>query len=226
MQIKEKAIKLRKEGYTYSEITKLLNLRISKSTLSVWLKDIKMTKDQKERLQKNINTKLITAQKKAWKINKIRRLQYLSNLKKKDLYLLKKIDLDTQKLLLCILYLGEGAKTGGTQFLSLGNSNSNIVKLYLNLLKNCFKIDNSKFRVRIQCRADQNIPNLVNYWARITKISKKQFYPTYVDKRTFGKPTKKEDYRGVCTIHYFDRSIQFELELLADSVIKYIVEGL
>ena len=223
---KNKAIKLRREGHTYSEILNLLEKKISKSTLSYWIKNIKMTSLQKRRLQNNIDVKLKKAQQAALKTNKHRRKQHLDDLKNKNLYLTKKLDLDIQKLLLSMLYLGEGAKTKGTQFLSLGSSNPKIIKLYLFLLKNCFTLDESKFRIRIQCRADQNIKALENYWHNVTKIPKNLFYPTYIDKRTIGSPTKMKEYRGVCTIHYFNRSIQFELEFLAESVIKYLTEGL
>jgi len=40
-QDKSKAISLRKKGKSYNEIVKILN--ISKGTLSVWLRDIKMS---------------------------------------------------------------------------------------------------------------------------------------------------------------------------------------
>lgn len=220
--LKEKAITLRKEGKTYSDINKILNKTIPKSTLSEWFKRIELTPDQKSHLDQNISQKLIKSQKKALRINRNRRIKYLENLRDKNLFLLKKLDRDTQKLLLAILYLGEGAKSKSTEHLSLGNTNPDTIRLYLNLLKNCFNIDESKFRIRIQCRYDQNIIKTENYWQKITKISKTQFYPTYIDKRTIGKPTLKYNYNGVCVVMYFDRSIQFELEFLANSVIKYL----
>ncbi len=42
---KKKARKLRKKGKSYSEILK--KVKVSKSTLSVWLRDIKLTAEQK-----------------------------------------------------------------------------------------------------------------------------------------------------------------------------------
>ena len=223
--LKRKAINLRLKGYTYSDINKSLKTHISKSTLSSWLSKIYMTPKQRVNLAKNIALKLKVAQKKAWRINRIRRVKYLNNLRTKNLPLLSRLDKDNQKLLLCILYLGEGSKTKSTEHLSLGSSNPGIIRLYLSLLKTCFEIDDSKFRVRIQCRADQNINKLENYWLKVTRISKKQFYPTSIDKRTINKPTLRKTYKGVCVIMYFDRSIQFELEFLANSVIKYLTKG-
>jgi hypothetical protein len=223
--LKEKAVKLRRNGYTYSDINKKLKKNIPKSTLSKWFKNLTLSPKQNTVLRKNISDKLIRSQQKAWRVNKKRRVEYLKSLKDKNIYLLQFLNKDIQKLLLSILYLGEGAKSKSTEHLSLGSSSASIIRLYLSFLKTCFKIDNSKFRVRIQCRADQNIKDLENYWQHVTGIQKKQFYLTYIDKRTINKPTLYKNYKGVCTIMYFDRSIQFELEFLANSVIKYLNRG-
>ena len=52
MKFKEKvkAIQLRKSGYGYNEILK--EIGVSKSTLSLWLRDIKLTDNQKKKLLK------------------------------------------------------------------------------------------------------------------------------------------------------------------------------
>lgn len=47
---KEKAIKLRRDGKTYSEI--LAEIPVAKSTLSEWLKSVQLAKSQKQRLTK------------------------------------------------------------------------------------------------------------------------------------------------------------------------------
>lgn len=214
---------LRRQGKTFSDIQTILKINFNKSTLSYWFKDLKLTSKQQLLLNENVDKKLVYAQKKWQKLSKERRVTYFKKLTDKNLFLLPKIDNQIQKLLLSILYLGEGAKSKSTKHLSLGSSNPNIIKLYLSLLSNCFKIKKEKFRIRVQCRNDQNIEELERFWQNITKISRKQFYPTYVDKRSIGKPTLHKDYKGVCSVMYFDRSIQFELEFLADSMIKYIV---
>jgi len=223
--LRKNAVKLRLQGNTYSDINKKLKKNIPKSTLSEWFRVLHFNSEQKLLLKQRTTQKLRMSQLKALRVNKRQRIAYLKGLKEKNKYLLKFLNTDTKKLLLAILYLGEGAKTRSTQFLSLGSSNPQIIRFYLLLLKECFEINNSKFRIRIQCRADQDIKKLETYWQRITKIPKKQFYPTYIDKRTINKPTLHKDYKGVCAVHYFDRSIQFELEFLAGSVLKYVIEG-
>ena len=50
MEEKIKAIKLRERGYSYSRILK--NVSASKSTISVWLRDIELTPEQERKFLK------------------------------------------------------------------------------------------------------------------------------------------------------------------------------
>jgi len=51
VKLKEEALILRKKGLSYSEIKK--RILVSKSTLSSWLHDIKLTPKQQERFGHN-----------------------------------------------------------------------------------------------------------------------------------------------------------------------------
>ena len=87
-------------------------------------------------------------------------------------------------------------------------------------MRNCYNIDESKFRCTIQCRADQDIPYLEKFWLRLTKIPKKQFYGARVDPRTIGKPSLKPDYKGVCRLDYFSARIYNELLVMGKMIIS------
>lgn len=50
LRLKRRAIKLRKQGLSYSEIRK--KVRVSKSTLSRWCRDVAITEEQALRLYK------------------------------------------------------------------------------------------------------------------------------------------------------------------------------
>ena len=220
--LKGRARKLRTRGNTYSEIQELLETKVPKSTLSYWCKNVKLPDFYTRKIAKLNISNLSKARNLALKTNRKMRLEYLDKLQKRNIHLLDKLDIPTQKLILSTLYLAEGSKHKSTRCLVLGSSNPKMIRFYLSLLNNCFKISNHKFRVRIQCRHDQNTLMLEKFWHKETKISFKQFYPTYVDKRTIGKKTNKKNYMGVCVIHYFDTEIQLELELLADAIMNHI----
>lgn len=217
--------KLRTKGKTYSEIQDILKTKIPKSTLSYWCCEIKPPAWYKQKLEKINKKHLKKIRTLAFIVNKKKRIDYLVSLTNRNMDILKTLDSKKQKLILSILYLAEGAKHKSSQTLSLANTNPAIIKFFITLLENCYNIDKSKYRVRVQCRFDQRTKPLEKFWQKVTGIKEKQFYPTYVDKRTKGKTTKKKNYMGVCTIHYFNTEIQLELELLANEVIKKLLKG-
>lgn len=212
LNIRKKAIKLRKKGKTYSEIQKSLKVIIPKSTLSYWCIDIKLSKEYQDRIRKIILNNAKKGRIIALTINRIKREKRLKSIIDRNKHLgtvLK--NKDTAKIVLAMLYLGEGAKDPKRGSMMFGNSDPFIISLFLYLLRYCFNIDENKFRCTLQCRADQNIKKLENLWSQITKIPLSRFYKARIDPRTIGKPSKKLDYKGVCRIDYLSTNILIEL---------------
>lgn len=208
---RDKAVKLRKLGKTYSEIISLLP-GTPKSTLSNWLHSIKLSNNQKSKLLKNINNKLAYARERAMFLHKKKREKYFAAIENKNTPLIKTLgnNKNAAKLVLSALHLGEGAKNrkGSMQF---GNSDPGIIKLFLRLMRVCYPIDDKKFRCTVLCRADQDIKSLERFWLRVTGINKKQFYKTRIDPRTIGRPSRKLDYKGVCVINYLSANTYYDL---------------
>jgi len=105
---KQEAIQLRKLGKSYNEITKVLN--VPKSTLSTWLKDIRIPTKIQEKILKNAQkvwAKNITNynKKRAFLINE--KWQSFENKTSKDI---KKISLEKLKIIGAALYWAEGHK--------------------------------------------------------------------------------------------------------------------
>lgn len=212
---KDKVQTLRAEGMTYKEINSLLDVVIPKSTLALWCKEVKLSEDQKKRIRDINNSNLASgrAQQKLMQLRRreIRDEEFLVN----NLLVQKRYDDDmpAQKLALALLYIAEGSKRGGS--ITFGNSDPQIIKIFLHLLRTVYSTDEQKFRVTVQCRADQDIEELSNYWQVITGISRNQFYKPQIDKRTIGKPTKKSGYKGVCRINYLSAAVDHELQFVA-----------
>ncbi|OGH83424.1 MAG: hypothetical protein A2469_01710 [Candidatus Magasanikbacteria bacterium RIFOXYC2_FULL_40_16] len=205
------AQKLRKSGQSYNEINRRTG--VAKSTLSGWLKDVELSQEQKEILKNKHKKGLELARVHAAKANReLTRKKFLvatSNAKKivKDLGgLINKKSL--MKLFLAGLYLGDGAKD--KSFVCLANSDPQICRAFVILLRKSYQIDESKFRCHLHVRADQNIETLIKYWSTTLKIKPKQFHKTQIDKRTVGTASW-EHYRGVCAIYYYDAKIQKEI---------------
>lgn len=210
-QLKNKAILLRKNGKTYGEIKKILNNPIPKSTLSEWFKNISLSKKQQQRIDRCVLNNIHKGHLMALIANKEKRKQYLKSVEQRVKHLKNLVaNKDIAKIIVAMLYLGEGSKTQRGS-LMLGNSNPKIIDLFLRLLRNCYNIDENKFRCTLQCRADQNIEALEKFWSKTTNIPLSQFYKARVDPRTIGKKSKKIDYKGVCRIDYFSADIFNEI---------------
>jgi hypothetical protein len=68
---------------------------------------------------------------------------------------------------------------------------------------------------------------LERFWMAITGVSR--VIKGHIDVRTEGKPTKREEYRGVCKVQYYDISIRRYLDALAQGLMERAVgkgEGL
>lgn len=212
---------MRKIGTTYGEIRRRLNVPVPKSTLSVWFKSI--TSDPKYKkvielaMKKNSGKGHIFA----LEANRVIRKKYLESIDNRIKHLEKIIsNKNIAKISLAMLYLGEGAKNrkGSLMF---GNSNPDIIKLFLHLLRHCYRIDEKKFRCTLQCRADQNIKKLEKFWSETTNIPLSQFYKARIDPRTIGKKSKKPEYKGVCRIDYFSADTYIELTKIGELIIKW-----
>lgn len=216
--IKSEVIALRKIGKTYTEIQQILDIKIPKSTLSYWCSNITLSSNSRKRINQIIRNNITKSRIKALEANRIKRKNYIENLKKKNIHLGEVIrSKDAAKIALAMLYLGEGSKCqkGSLMF---GNSDPKIISLFLYLLRYCYNINEDKFRCTLQCRADQDIKVLEKYWLIITKIPSNQFYKARVDPRTIGKSSKKKDYKGVCRIDYFSAEIYIELRQIVEII--------
>lgn len=214
--LKERVKKLRSQGKTYTEIKNILNVQIPKSTLSYWCKNITMPGWYKKKVENLNNKNRHRGREIAILKKKIQLENLLYQIHKENLYLLKKFkDKDVKKMLLAMLYLGEGAKWKSHRGLYLGSSDPKIIQLYMHLLSKCYGIGAEKIKARVCYRADQNLNSLQKFWSRITSIPTKKFYKTKPDPRTIGKVTKNKDYMGVCSLTCAGTKIQLELDAIA-----------
>lgn len=210
MDDKKVARMLRSQGYSYSEINQKLSKSRSKSTLSYWFRDIPLSKVEQEQIRNRFSHKLSEARQRSLINRKEARKAYLDSVARRTegLEIVLK-DERTRKALLGALYLAEGSKNSGT--LTFANSNPAIIRLYLYLLRTCFSVNEKKLRCTVLARADQPIRELNLFWERVTAIPSEQFYAARVDARTYGKPTKKIEYKGVCRIDYISADLFHEI---------------
>lgn len=200
-----KAKKLRESGLTYDEIAS--KIQVSKSTLSGWLKDTpfpeKSTVEAKRRyFLKNVQAKGAEANKRKKekvieKINKEAR-SFSKNIDKKDHALLMS--------LLAVLYWAEGSKSEPGA-LTFTNTDPKLAYFYLDLLRKCFNIDESRLRIRLHIHYYHSKKQSVAFWSDLLRIPPEQFTSVYVKKRGRNKRFRK-NFMGICFIRYGDSNIR------------------
>ncbi|MCX6790859.1 MAG: hypothetical protein NTV62_01540 [Candidatus Gribaldobacteria bacterium] len=224
--IKEKAIILRKKGKTYSEINKELGLKIAKSTLSYWCRGIILPPEYSSKINLLNLASCERGRAVALVVNKQRREKFLQVVRERNTYLLNRVDKHILKMLLAMIYICEGSRWSVHRGLSFGNTDPEMIKFYIYLLKSCYPeiISHENLHCRIGCRADQNIKELEKFWSKTTGIPLSHFCKTSPDPRTVGKKTKKPDYKGVCSITSRGTEIQLELEMIAKMFFRELIK--
>ena len=216
-------IRLRTEGYTYTEICTALGRDIPKGSLSFICRDVILGVRQQERITQVKRDNLAISRVKALAANKRILTEKIASYKaaNQDLRPLLK-DRRTKLIALAMLYLGEGAKWQGRRGLMLGSSDPRIIQLYIGLLRDCYDIRPEKMKCRIQHRADQDPDALIDFWSNVSGVEKDNFYPCYVDRRTIGQTTRRPSYKGVCSVMCAGTHVQLELDQITGIISEAI----
>jgi len=213
-ELKRRAFELRERGFSYKQISQELGQDFPKSTLSHWFRGLEMPKVYKDAVRHNNLIHLQFSRAKAMEAKSLVREKYLSGVHDNYKYLpLLLQNEDTALLVLATLHWAEGGKQ--RSHLQFANSDVSMLKLYIKLLEICFKIDRSKIRLTVQCRYDQDTVVLMDYWSKEIGVPLSQFYRPFIDQRTEGKPTQKQDYKGVCRMDYGSADIETRLAEIA-----------
>jgi len=213
---RNKAIDFRKNGASIKEIAR--KLWVSKSTVSLWCRNIKLTSNQIE--------KLYERQRQGAYIGS--RIQYERRLKKIEENRnqgIKEIGILSKRELLLVglsLYWGEGSKSENSRKIKINNSDPKLVKLMVRWFKDIWKIDNERFvfRVGINEIHKKRIKEVEKYWSRIIGFSLKYFYRT-----TLIKVKNKKHYKNFPT-HYGTLTIEIKKPAELYYRILGLIEGL
>ncbi len=221
---KEKIRELRRRGYTFAEIQQEVGY-IPKPSLSYICKDVEIA----DIAQYNVKTELLARKglqrARIESVNSKRRAlqERITTLRLYAREIIRSSsEADKEKLALAVLYLGEGRKRASYRGLSLGGSDPSTLKIYVGLLNRCYGISKASLKAIVQYRADQDGAELTKYWAETLGLDVSQFYIARPDSRTQGKPTKRQDYKGVCVISCKGAHIQLELAVIAEEYANYL----
>ncbi|MBI4175143.1 helix-turn-helix domain-containing protein [Candidatus Berkelbacteria bacterium] len=170
------AIKLRLEGLSVAAIQKRLG--VSKSSVSLWTREVQLTTEQKKKLYLNERTGRLRGSIIAAENKRLRRAEEehsLYSAGKSELGMLTNRD----KFIAGVaLYFAEGDKTGYS--VAFSNSDPRSIVFMMDWFRIFLKVPENKFRGYLYIHDDQNIPLAKDFWSKIANIPLMQFTKVYI----------------------------------------------
>jgi hypothetical protein len=217
---REKALALRKEGKSYSQIKTLLN--ISKSTLSYWLRDFPLPKEQ-IRLLRDVNEVRIERFRETMRKKRIFHLENVLKICAKRV-----LPLSNRELLLCglFLYLGEGSKADRCK-ITITNTDPSIIKFALFWFTKILKIPRDKIKIYVHLYSDMDIREELNFWKKELNLPTKQFDKPYIKTASAERINHKGAFgHGTCAVSYYNVRIKDEILMSIKAIMNLYAKSM
>lgn len=198
-------------GRSYREVREKLGM--PKSTLSTWFgKTLKRPIDKKALLKHlaNIRKLAVPAVKNKWRRIREEQDQLVKTKMEKEIKSYPLENVGFYKSLLATLYWAEGAKHKHVSGLNFVNTDPKLLLLYITLLRKCYKINESKFRIRLHIHYYHKIKKVKKFWSKTLNVPLSQFNKSYIKKRSVTKRFRK-NFSGICFVKYLDSNLRREL---------------
>lgn len=211
MKLKEKeaAVIRRKRGESVREISTALG--VSKSTVSLWLRDISLS----SRAQNILKEKYTLGQRRGQAARRAQTTKNLNNAVRQAKVIISKFpDTPSSLMVVCaLMYWCEGQKSKIDNAFMFANSDPSVITTFLKLFRSSFQLDEQKFRVCIHLHAYHDDKKQLQFWSKMTKIPLSQFIKPCQKAHT-GKQTR-EGYQGCAQIRYHDATVARQLQAVA-----------
>lgn len=176
--LKQKAIQLRRQGLTYSEIQK--NISVAKSTISLWLREVGLSVPQKQR----ITEKRRLGQKRGAEAQRNKRIQRQSDLIRNAQNEIGSLTKRELWLIGIALYWAEGGKEKesrpGCQT-SFSNSDPQMIALFIKWLKECAQVKDEDIHADLYIHESHrnNVEEVIKAWGKILNKPRSFFRAVY-----------------------------------------------
>src|SRR3989344_1569890 len=199
---KIKAVELRKQGLSYSEI--LAQIPVAKSSLALWLQSVGLSKKQKQRLtDKKLASALRGGLKK--KEQRIERSYRIKTIAEEEIGVLSKREL---WLIGVALYWAEGSKEKELRpgsSAKFSNSDQNMIRFFMFWLVKVCGISKERIIPEIYIHESHRdrIPAVIKFWSKETSILVDKFRHIYFKKNKINtrRMNVGNDYYGVLRIN-------------------------
>ena len=194
---------MRQEGKTIPEIASTLN--VAKSSVSLWVRDIRLTSEQKSVLEstKQQIERLNQASKQRHEEGMERR--YISQQEGRE----RARQNDPLHEMGCMLYLGEGAKD--PRAVVFVNSDPHMMIFFMRFLRESLKVNDLNLRLRLHCHTSdvQEHQRIKQYWLDLFNLKNDCFHKVNVLKAS--KTRANHLTNGVCTICVYDARLMMHI---------------
>ncbi|MFH1178398.1 MAG: hypothetical protein V1711_01580 [bacterium] len=170
---KDQARTLRKQGYSMNEIAR--SIGVTKSSVSLWTKDIELTYKQRQKLSEHGRSVGSIECRRNARLNneRARRRVFfekaiieIENISKNDLFIIG-----------TALYWGEGSKTNrGT--VDFTNSDPRSIQIMMRYFKEICEVPDLKFRGHVILHPHLDSIKAEKYWSRVSGIPRTKFHKT------------------------------------------------
>jgi hypothetical protein len=209
---KNKALALRKQEMSYSQIKSILG--VSKGTLSAWLKDYPLSKEKIDALRGK-NEKRIEKYRETRKKTKEKRLNEFYLEEKNKVLPLTDRDFFIAGL---FLYWGEGSKTMSRE-VSVSNTDPSMINFFINWVVNCLKVPKEKICITLHFYNDMNIDKEIKFWSEKINIPKNQFSKPYIKQTSIKSINYKGMFgHGTCNARIFDARLSEKVLMAIKSI--------
>ncbi len=194
--IKIKAIALRKDGHSITEIAKQFS--VSKSTVSLWCKNISLTEKQIRKIAEMSQHHATFALLKAAEAQRKKRVADIARSSAEGRALVGSLSKRDIFMVGLGLYWGEGYKKG-SQELGFTNSDPAMVIFYIRWLTFIYNIAPSQLILRVSINSfhSKRVAEVVSFWSKLTGIPHGQFTKTSLIKTTLHKKYLPQE-----SVHY------------------------
>lgn len=197
---KLKAIRLRKKGASYSQIRG--EIKVSKSSLSLWLSGMPLSEKRLKELQ-GFNAVRIEKYRETRRKTRETRWAKVREVAKKSIGSLSRRELFLAGL---FLYWGEGGKTK-IATTTLSNTDPAMILFFMRWLK-LFKVPRNRLRVHVHLYADMNVQRELQYWSKILELPLSSFRKPYIKKSNRAGLTYMQKFaHGTCNLIYDNRDV-------------------
>lgn len=199
-----------------------LSIRYLNKVKKLYLKEMMTVKEVAVILKVHVNAVDYFIRKHNIPKRNFKEAQYIRFVHKPLSFKKSKIDTPYLKELAAVgtmLYWAEGYKGNEKSVtVDFANSDPKMIKIFLKFLREIYNVDENKLRVYLYCYSDQNIKNLIDFWQRVTFISKSQFSKPYV--RSDFKETGRKMQHGMIHVRYHDKKLLLEIKNMIESYVK------